>query len=212
MAVATGTALLGGALAGSSVLGGLSANKGAKAQANAANRATEAQLAMFNQTRADNMPWMQAGEGGLNSLMELYGMVSDGNGNYSRTSDPSAALKWMQMDPSYQFRLQQGQGALENSAAARGGMLSGNALRALSDYGQNTASMEFGNIANRLAGLSGVGQGAAQYIGNAGMNTASQVGNNMMQAGAARASGYAGMANALSNGVGQAAMLYGMKG
>lgn len=207
MAVGTGAALLGGA-----VIGGLSSKMGADAQADAANAASAQQMAMFNQTRKDNLPWMQAGQGGLNSLMELYGMVNDGRGNYSRSGDPKAAMKWMQMDPSYQFRLQQGQGALENSAAARGGMLSGNALRALSDYGQNTASMEFGNIANRLAGLSGTGQATAQNLGGFGQNTANAVGGNMLNAGQARASGYAGVANSLGNAMGQYAMYQGMKG
>lgn len=200
------------AIGGSALVSGMAANKAAKAQANAANQATGAQMAMFNQTRQDNMPWMQAGQGGLNALMQLYGMQSDGNGGYTQSSDPQAAMRMLQQDPSYQFRLQQGQGALENSAAARGGLMSGNMLRALSDYGQNTASMEFGNVANRLAGLAGVGQGAAQYIGSAGQQTGQALANNAIMAGQARASGYTGMANALNNAVGQGAMLYGMRG
>lgn len=198
MAVTTGTALLGGAMAGGSLLSGLAGSKGAKAQANAANRATEAQLFMFDQARKDNMPWLEAGRSGLNALMDLYGM---GGG------DPRAVLA---QDPSYQFRLQAGQNALENSAAARGGMLSGNALRALTNYGQDYASQEFGNIANRLSGLAGIGQQQAQYIGNAGMQTGAAIGNNAMNAGAARASGYANMANSLNNGLGNLAYLYGM--
>jgi hypothetical protein len=90
--------------------------------------------------------------------------------------------------------------------------MSGNMLRALSDYGQSMASTEFGNVANRLAGLAGVGQNAQQYIGNAGMNTAQQIGANTMAAGQARASGYAGVANAFGNGLSQYAMYQGMKG
>lgn len=213
MAVTTGTALLGGALAGGSLLGsGMAANKAAKAQVGAANEANRLQRDMFTATRQDNMPWMQAGQGGLNALMQLYGMQSDGNGGFTKSTDPQAAMRMLQQDPSYQFRLQQGQGALENSAAARGGLMSGNMLRALSDYGQNTASMEFGNVANRLAGLAGVGQNAAQYIGSAGQQTGQALANNTIMAGQARASGYTGMANALNNAVGQGAMLYGMRG
>lgn len=187
-----------------------SSKKAAKAQADAARQASNTQMAMFNQAREDNMPWMEAGQGGLNALMELYGLQLDGNGSYTRSADPSAAMKWLQMDPSYQFRLQQGQSALENSAAARGGMLSGNALRALSDYGQNTASQEYGNVANRLAGLAGVGQGTAQYLGNAGMNTGASVGANQVMAGQARASGYMGRYNAINNGLEQIFKLGGM--
>lgn len=75
----------------------------------------------------------------------------------------------MTMDPSYQFRLSQGQQALENSAAARGGLLSGNTGRALQDYGQGAASQEYGNIWDRAMQdyntrmqRWGVGRGAAE--------------------------------------------------
>lgn len=195
---------------GTTAAGMFAADKAAKVQANAANRASDVQWNMYNQTRQDNMPWMQAGQGGLNGLMQLYGFQNN-NGQWERSANPMAAAQSMlQSDPSYQFRLQQGQGAVENSALARGGLLSGNALKAMQDYGQNMASTEYGNIANRLAGLSGMGQGSAQYMGGMGANTAANVGNNMMNAGAARASGYTGMYNALSNGVNQGMSLFGM--
>lgn len=209
MAIGTGAALL-----GASALGGLSsaigANKAAKTQANAANRATDVQLQMFNQSRADQMPWMNAGEGGLNALMQLYGFERNGD-SWGLSSNPAATSNAaMRMDPGYLFRLSQGQQALENSAAARGGLLSGNALRGVTEFGQNFASNEFGNVANRLAALAGFGQSTGQNLGALGANTASNVGNNMMNAGAARASGYTGMSNAfngmLNNGIG----LYGL--
>ncbi|MFQ5509349.1 MAG: hypothetical protein ACE5FN_08425 [Leptospirillia bacterium] len=46
-------------------------------------------------------------------------------------------------DPGYRFRFDQGQQALERSAAARGKALSGQAARALARYGQQFASEEF---------------------------------------------------------------------
>lgn len=55
-------------------------------------------------------------------------------------------------DPSYQFRLQQGQGALEASAAARGVLRSGNTLQGILEYGQNFASQEYGNVYARKLG------------------------------------------------------------
>lgn len=70
--------------------------------------------------------------------------------------DPNAITS----DPSYQFRRSQGQEALENSAAARGGALSGNALRAISDYGQESASQEYGNEFNRWMQKLGLGERA----------------------------------------------------
>lgn len=199
-------------ISGSVGAGIYSSKKASDAQVNASNEANRLQRDMLTIARNDNMPWMEAGRGGLNALMQLYGMQSDGNGGFTQSSDPQAAMRMLQQDPSYQFRFQQGQGALENSAAARGGMLSGNALRALSGYGQNMASQEFGNVANRLAGLAGVGQGTAQYLGNAGMQTGQAMANNVLGAGMARASGYMGRYNAINNGMEQVMKLIGTAG
>jgi hypothetical protein len=55
----------------------------------------------------------------------------------------------MKADPGYQFRLEQGLGAVENSAAARGALLGGNTIKALNEYGQGFASNEFGNVNER---------------------------------------------------------------
>lgn len=190
--------ITGGLLLGGSALSAFAGLRGADKQADAAQEAARAQLAMYNQTRKDNMPWLEAGRSGLNALMDLYGM---GGG------DASAVLA---NDPSYKFRFQQGQNAIENSAAARGSLMSGNALRALTNYGQDYASQEFGNIANRLSGLAGIGQQQAQYLGGVNMNNAAAMGQNYMNAGAARASGYAAGANAIGNGLGQLAFFRGM--
>lgn len=119
-----------------------------------------------------------------------------------------------QADPGYQFRLDQGQQALERSAAARGGLLSGGALKDTTAYAQGMASQEYGNaynrfnndqstIWNRLSGLAGVGQQANNTIAQVGSNTASQIGQNTIGAGNAIAAGQVGSANAISNGISQ---------
>lgn len=119
-----------------------------------------------------------------------------------------------QQDPGYQFRLDQGQQALERSAAARGGLLSGGALKDTTAYAQGMASQEYGNaynrfnndqstIWNRLSGLAGVGQQANNTIAQVGSNTASQIGQNTIGAGNAIAAGQVGSANAISNGISQ---------
>lgn len=59
--------------------------------------------------------------------------------------DPNAITS----DPSYQWRLGQGREVLENSAIAKGGMLSGNFARDLTDYAQGAASQEYQNEFNR---------------------------------------------------------------
>ena len=107
-----------------------------------------------------------------------------------------------QNDPGYQFRLKQGMDALQNSAAARGGLLSGGTGRALNDYAQNSASNEYSNVYNRamqeylnryniftgnqtnqfnkLADIAGLGQTSAGQLSTAGLQTGNEVGNTLL--------------------------------
>lgn len=52
-------------------------------------------------------------------------------------------------DPGYQFRVDQGNRALERSAAAKGMLRGGNTLTDLSQWNQNLASQEYQNVVNR---------------------------------------------------------------
>ena len=147
------TAILGGTSLVSGLLGANSARSAASAQSDAADRATAAQFAAMQQQRDDLQPWRQTGEAANNKLAAMLGL----NG---QTSDFTT-------DPSYQFRLAEGQKAVDNSAAARGSTLSGAALKALTKYGQGMASTEYQNSFNRLSGVSGQGQSAAAGQGAA---------------------------------------------
>lgn len=68
-AVTGGSAILS---AGSSIIGG---NKAAKAQTNAANNATAAQMDMFNRTQENLAPYMQIGGYANNALMQGMGLT-----------------------------------------------------------------------------------------------------------------------------------------
>jgi hypothetical protein len=56
-------------------------------------------------------------------------------------------------DPSYQFRVSQGEHVLENSAAARGTLNSGGTLQDILNYGQKAGSQEYGNVYDRAMGV-----------------------------------------------------------
>lgn len=183
----------------------VSANKGVKAQTSAANQANDTANAQYNQTREDNAPFREAGLTALNKLASAPNFSFDGS---------SVAT-----DPGYQFGLQQGQAGVTNSAAARGGLLSGAALKAASQYNTDYASTKFNDAYNRalttsntnnnrLASLAGVGQVATNTVGNAGQNMAQQVASNQLAAGNARASGYVATGNAINNGLSQATNWY----
>ena len=171
------------AIAGSALVGAYSANRAAKTQADAAQGAQDVQRDIFNRQVELQEPWRQAG---INALGKL------------QSGDVMGY-----MDPSYQFRLSEGLKAMQRTAAARGGLLSGGALKEAQRYGQGLASTEYGNAFNRLASLAGVGQTATNQLGSAAGTYGSNVGNLMTSGAASRASGYVGGANALTGGLGQ---------
>jgi hypothetical protein len=114
-----------------------------------------------------------------------------------------------QQDPGYAFRMSEGLKALDRQAAARGGLISGAALRGAQRYGQEAASQEYTNAFNRyqvnranqlqpLQSLMGSSQTAANTLGQAAGQYAQGAGEAYMGAGNARASGYIGRANALA--------------
>jgi len=118
-------------------------------------------------------------------------------------------LSVFQNSPGYQFRLGEGLRSVQNSAAARGGLGSGNSLRAVNDYAQGTASEDFYNFVNQMNTLSGRGQTATTNQGGFAGNYGSTAGNALGAYGDARASGVAGQTNAWLAGLGGAASALG---
>ena len=203
-----------GAIGGSAVLGAFSSKNAADTQASAANRASDISNEQYNQTRADQAPFREAGLTAQNRLMSLLGVGGDPNaagyGKYGR----DFSMADYQADPGYQFRLSEGQRAMAHGATpGRGGLVSGNSLKAMQDYAQNSASGEYANAFNRyqtnrsnqlnpLQSLMGAGQTSTNFLGQAGAQNASTMGNYLTSGAAAQAAGNIGMANAVSGGLG----------
>lgn len=95
------------------------------------------------------------------------------------SADPNAITS----DPSYQWRLDQGSEALENSAIARGGMLSGNFAKDLTNYAQGAASQEYGNEFNRWMQKLLYGEDATSSMADLAANQGIAVGNMLTGAG-----------------------------
>ena len=191
-AIATAIVVTGG-------IGAYSAKKAGDVQAGAMDRASEREYQQYRQDVARQKPFYDVG---VNALPELV----------SASRYEPFTMDKFQADPGYAFRLKEGQKALERSAAARGGLLSGGTGKALQRFGQEMGSQEYTNAFNRyqaertarlqpLQSLTGMGQTTAQQIGQQGQQTASNISNNMGNAAAARASGYVGQANALTGGL-----------
>jgi hypothetical protein len=148
---------------------------GTLAQAGAAGVTTAAGNAAATSTRNTGEanaildPYSHAGQAAAGTLQS--GLAAGGDFNKTPT------MADLQMDPGYAFRLQQGQDALARSAAARGGAISGSALKDLTTYAQGSASQEYQNAFNRyqtdtqgrygrLFGVSQEGQAAGVQQGN----------------------------------------------
>lgn len=166
------------------------------------------------------------GLSGLNERMKALADAEVAKQGETQSADFGALTKKFTLDdyvqdPGYQFRLSEGMKGLDRSAAARGGLQSGAALKAAANYSQNAASAEYGNAYNRfntdqntqynrLASLAGLGQTATSATAAAGSNYANNVGsyamtnganqgNAALSAGNARGSSYSGIANALGS-------------
>src|SRR6185369_10792777 len=140
----------------------------------------------------------------------IYGDQGDpAYGSFTKPFDAEEFYKYE--DPGYWFRLQQGQQALQNSAAAGSGALSGSALKDLLGYNQDMASTEYnnafnryqttqGNIFQRLMGIAQLGQSSAAQTGSIGATLAGNAGANISNAGTAAGSGIVGAGNSINNG------------
>ena len=193
--------LMPAALVGNALIGAGAAKSAANTQAAAQQQANQLLAQQYQQQRADLQPYSAAG---VNALSKFQGMA-----DYT----PFGTSQF-QADPGYAFRLSEGQKALERSAAARGGLLSGGTGKRIAAYGQEAASQEYQNAFNRYQteraaklapyqSLINTGQASAAGQANAAGNYGTQAAQGLTNIGAANAAGTVAGANALGSGLGQ---------
>jgi hypothetical protein len=199
VATAIGVGAIGGALISGSMQKD-AAKSAAGASSAQANSDRELQRYIYENNVNLNAPWR---EGGVDAIMNLRHYLL-ANGLDSSLMDAYQEQPFnFETDPGYEFRRNEGQNALQRSAAARGSSLSGSNLKALSRYNQDYASGEYNNAFNRwsadqtnrfnrhnttqsnqfgrLASLAGVGQAATGQVANAGANYANAASNSGWQ-------------------------------
>jgi len=181
------------------------AEDAANITAGATNRAADLQYRQYRENVERQKPFYDVG---VNALPELV----------KASKYTPFSMQNFQQDPGYAFRLSEGQKQLDRSAAARGGLISGGALKAAQRYGQEMGSQEYMNAFNRyqtenaarlnpLQSLTGMSQTTANTLGTAGQTMAGNVGaayinqgvnqGNALLAGAqARQSSYGDLAEA----------------
>lgn len=220
------TALVAG---GATLLGSKMASDASKDAAHigsdAAHYSADLQDKNLQQTRQSLQPFINTGYDAQGSLRNFLGLgaPTDG-GTYGSLMKPFDAQTFQQYkDPGYEFQLQQGQQALQNSQAAKDGALSGAALKDLIGFNQGMANTAYQNAFgrymsqndatyNRLSSLLGVGENAAAGLGNTGAQVTSNIGNTLMSGANAQAAGTVGSANAWSGGLNNAAGYYALSG
>lgn len=207
MAFAAGIGAVGSLIGG--LIGSHAAKKAAQAESDAA-AAAQASATKYGSESSDFIkqqlsrsqgqldPFAQTGQQANLTLADLtktpgQGLLANFNEQFKAPTAEQAAAT-----PGYQFALQQGQEAIENSAAARGNLLSSTALKGLDQYSQGLASQTYGdtyqralgefqqrynifnqnqaNQFNRLSQLSGQGQQAATTEGQLGGQASGQMG------------------------------------
>lgn len=200
-------AIVGGSIAAAGIGAGSSISA-ANTQADAANKATETQAQEAQnaldyqkqvdaQNRANQAPWLNAGQSAVSTLSGLIPQMNAANANYPAFQAPTADQA--RQTPGYQFAMQQGLQGVQNSAAARGDLLSGNTLAATEKYGQGLADSNYQQTYNnalgqyqqaynqfqnqqngefnRYAALAGYGQTAANQLSAQGQQSAQNAGN-----------------------------------
>ena len=167
--IPAGASLLGGYLSSSgqqkaAATGAEAATTAAGIQSDAARRALDLQERLAQEQVARNAPTVQAGDIARNRMLDLIGLSGrTGAAGYGSANqpfsmagfDPNSLMRNFgaadfQTDPGYSFRLSEGLKALDRQAAARGGMMSGAALKAAGRFGGDLASQEYGNAFNRF--------------------------------------------------------------
>lgn len=187
------------------VTGSKAAGKAAEAAASAQEGAALAGIAeerrQFDVSQEQAAPFREAGVGALGQQEALLGL--------SGQEAQQQAFAGLTESPGQQFLRQRQEKALLRNAAATGGLGGGNVLTALQQQATGFAQQDIQNQFGRLGQLAGQGQVATTNIAQLGGQTASNISNLTGQAGAARASGILGPAQAEAAATGQVLQLGG---
>lgn len=238
---------------GLGLLGSLFSSSAANRATRAGTNAAQQQLDLFRQIYGDQQellaPYRQAGQEGLGAYQNALA-----GGPFA----PGADFNWQQIaggqqalaqamgqlgtpyeeSDAYRFQLEQGQRAIDNSAASSGNLFSGATLRAQQQYGQGLAAQDYNNYQNRqmglmnallgqgaygqqslsnmdnnylnrLQGLAAMGQNAAANQGAAAAQFGQNAGTALGNMGNAQMTGAIAQGNAFNSGIGNALSAYG---
>jgi len=220
IALAAGIGALGSV--GGALIGSSASKSSSQTQANSADKAAQLQYQEFEQTQANEQPWLKAGQVGLSQLMS--GLQPGGyfSTPYSGTFTAPTAEE-ARATPGYQFTQSEGEKAIERGASASGGAITGGTEKSLEAFDTgladqtyqqtfqnklnefmtqfNTYNTNQSNLYNKLASVSNLGQTTATQLGQLGQQSATAQGGYLTSGAAAQAAGTVGAANAYTSGL-----------
>ena len=200
---------VGTAIAGSSILGAVTGSGQANAakdasqlQYQATQDAAKQQREMFDILNAQQAPYRESGYSALNQINTMLPQF---------TKEFTSADLIKNLDPSYQFMLQQGLGATGQAMNVGGGGSNVDLARQkfAQEYAKTGAQQAFNNytnqqsnIYNRLSNLAGIGQAAQSQSNTLGSNTANALSQLGIGGASALGAGQVGAANAYAGALG----------
>jgi len=225
-----GAAISGVAGLGGSLISGSAAKSAAGVQADAARQAAQLQAQQFETTRNDLQPYNLAGQGVLDPMtayLRKSAATLGGAADLAQANLPGNMTQAQLLQtPGYQFAVDQGMKAVQNSQASKGLGMSGSGIRAGTNFATGLANQtykdQFGiqqqryldyvqNFQNQAAinsqvfgqygTLANLGENAAAKSGAIGQAGAAAAGTNIANAGTALGAGIAGQGGALGAGL-----------
>ena len=182
------------------------------------NNALDFEKGIWSGTQNNLQPFLTGGQQSLGTLETLLGLAgnpdSAGYGSLAKGFQAPTAAQ-AEQEPGYQFQRDQMLGALQNSAAAKGNLISGNTSEALAKYANDLAGTNYNqaynrsfntyqanqnNQFNRLMALTSLGQQTGTALGNFGQEAGNTVANVDLTAGGQLANLAANIGNAQASG------------
>jgi hypothetical protein len=160
----------------------------------------------YNLNSANLKPYSDRGNVAGGYVSDLLGIGGD-------PAKAAAGFQNYQNSTGYQYQLQQGLGAVNSNAYAKGMGDSGATLKALQDRGNNIAAGSFNNYLGQLTNVQNTGMSAGSSLAGVGSNYVNQTSANNNNA--AAAAGNAALSNAsningsIQNLIGAGAYAYG---
>jgi hypothetical protein len=211
----------------SGIFGSSAATKAAQAQVAQEQKALDFQEQEYSDQKANQAPFIQAGQSSLATLMADLSNGTFGAGSLGPAPVFNApTLQDARNTPGYQFTQEQGEQGIERGAAAAGGAVTGGTLKALTAYDSNLADTTYNQIFNnalssygaalntysatanaqqqefnQIAAPISVGESAAANAGATGAQAATTIGNTLGSIGQSQASGIIGSTNAITNAI-----------